>query len=592
MTKKRMIVYVVAALLTATLLRAQSNIGIDYYRLGDFERAKDNLTENLAANPAQNNYYLGEIAFAEKNPTLAAEYYNKGLNADPANPLNQIGLLKLKLKSDPQGTEKELTALSKKLKKDVNAQIAITRAFLDNGLTAQAKKQFEAARKAGSKDPSVYILEGDIVSSEGGDSKKLGETAAKYDQAIYFGPNEPLGYMKTALVYEKINFNDAINRLKTITEKHPGYLPAYGLLGKIYTSNGFYPQAIDAFEKLGKDNMSIEDMERYARAEFFIEPESKDPKDKDYTEAKKIVEDGLKMEPNHFVLNRYLLYIDSRTDQTDEGLAVADKFFKFRADTGYIGEDFAAYGKLLAQAQRFNEAYTAFDKAVKLNPNEYNLYDEASSAAGIEKNYIKAAYFIQKKINEKRKDSEDPEYNDDLVDVTTLGNSYYAAGSQLMKNASLAGAAINDPSIVETVKTSVQAVIPDSLSDLNYFSKAYGKYYLAKADSVFDVQISLAPESYTGYRYKALIRNAANPDVKQGEAKPYYEKVIEILTKPDNELTRNTTRVLLEACNYLGYHYYMNDDKENTLKFCNKVLEIDPENVNAKAIIDDISKKK
>jgi tetratricopeptide (TPR) repeat protein len=590
MTKKKMIVYVVAALLTATSLYAQSNIGIDYYRLGDFARAKDYLTKNLASNPAQNNYYLGEIAFAEKNPTSAAEYYNKGLSADPANPLNQIGLLKLKLKSEPQVIEKELTALSKKLKKDVNAQIAITRAYLDNGMTAQAKKQFEAARKAGSKDPSIYILEGDIVSTEGGDSKKLGEAAAKYDQAIYFGPNEPLGYMKTALVYEKINFNDAISRLKTIIEKDPGYLPAYGLLGKIYTSNGFYPQAIESYKKLGKDNMSVEDMERYARAEFFVEPESKDMKDKDYTEAKKIVEDGLKMEPNHFVLNRYLLYIDSRTNQTEEGLAVAEKFFKFRVDTGYIGEDFTAYGNLLSQAKRYNEAYIAFDKAIKLNPKEYNLYDEASSVAGNEKNYTKAAYFVQKKIEEKRKDSEDPEYTDDLVDVTILGNHYYAAGSQLMKNPSLAEDAINDPSIVETVKKSVTSIAPDSLSDLTYFSRAYGRYCLAKADSVFDVQITLAPESYTGYRYKALIRNASNPDVKQGEARPFYERVIEILTKPDNELTRNTTQILLQAYNYLGYHYYMNDDKENTLKFCNKILEIDSENATAKAIIEDISK--
>jgi tetratricopeptide (TPR) repeat protein len=591
MTKEKMIVYVVTTLLTTNLLYAQFNIGIDYYRLGDFARAKEYLTKNLAANPAQNNYYLGEIAFIENNPALASEFYSKGLSADPANLLNQIGLLKLKLKSDPQATEKELAAISKKNKKDVDVQISIAHAFLDNGMTAQAKKQFEAVRKAGSKNPSIYILEGDIVISEGGDAKKLGDAAAKYDQAIYFGPNYPLGYMKTALVYERINSNDAINRLKTVIEKNPDYLPAYGLIGRIYTSNGFYPQAIEAYKKLGEDNMTVEDMERYARAEFFIEPESKDPKDKDYTTSKKIVENGLKMNPNHFVLNRYLLYINSKTNQTEEGLAIAEKFFKFRADTGYIGEDFAAYANLLTQAKRFDEAYVAFDKAVKLNPKEFHLYDEASSTASNEKNYIKAASYIQQKIDEKIKESNDPEYKGDLLDVTTLGNSYYVAGSTLLKNPALSEKAILDPVIVESVKTKVQSIVTDSLSDLNYFSKAYGKYYLAKADSVFVVQLSLAPESYTGYRYKALINNALYPDIKEGAAKPFYEKVIEILTQPDYELTKNTIRVLVEAYSYLGYHYYMNDDKENTITYCNKVLEFDSENVNAKAIIEDVNKR-
>jgi tetratricopeptide (TPR) repeat protein len=591
MTKKKVIIYVVTALLATNLLHAQSNIGIDYYRLGDLVRAKEHLTKNLAANPAENNYYLGEIAFVEKDPALAAEFYNKGLSADPANLINQIGLLKLKLKSDPQTVEKELAAISKKSKKNVDVQVAIARAFLDNGLTAQAKKQFEAARKAGSKNPSIYILEGDIVMTEGGDAKKLGDAAAKYEQAIYFGPDYPLGYMKTALVYERINPGDAINRLKTVIEKESDYLPAYGLIGKIYTTTGFYPQAIAAFKKLGESNMTLEDIERYARAEFFIEPESKDPKDKDYTEAKKIVESGLKLNPNHFVLNRYLLYIDSKTEQIEEGLAVAEKFFKFRADSGYIGEDFAAYGKLLAEAKRFDEAYIAFDKAIKLNPSEFSVYEDASSAANDEKNHIKAALYIQQKINEKIKESDDSEYKGDLVDVTMLGNSYYAAGSIFLKNPSLAEKAISDPAIVETVKTKVPSVTADSLSDLNYFAKAYGNYYLARADSVFDVQISLAPESYTGYRYKALIKNASNPDIKEGAAKLSYEKVIEILTQPDYELTRNTTRVLIEAYSYLGYHYYMIDDKENTIKYCSKVLELDPENVNAIAIIEDVNKR-
>ncbi|MDR2144885.1 MAG: hypothetical protein LBE91_00290 [Tannerella sp.] len=596
MTKKKMIILAVTALLATNLLYAQSDIGIDYYRLGDLIKAKEFLTRDLATNPALNNYYLGEIAFAENNPAQAAEYYAKGLAADPESLLNQIGQLKLKLKSDPQGTEKLLTALSKKAKKDVDAQIAIARAYLDNGMLAQANKQYDAAHKAGSKNPAVYILEGDIKLKEGSDSKKLGEAAGKYDQAVYFDPNYLLGYMKSAEVYEKINSGLAIEKMKTVIEKNPNYMPALGLIGRIYTQNGFYPEAIATYKKyIASGVYSIDDLAKYVWAEFYVEPASGDPKDKDYTEAKKIVQQGLQLDPNHFALNRFLMYIDAKTAQTDDGLAVADKFFKIRNDTSYIDQDYLNYALLLTQAKRYDDAYASFDKAVALaaDKDKLRIYDEAASTAGDAKDYVKAAEYIQQKIKEAIKQSDDPEFKGTLVDITTMGYDYFLAGNASAKNLSAAEELMKNPAIVDMVKTSVAGVLPDSLNDVNYFARAYGKYYLTKADSVFDVQIAMAPESYQGYRLKAQAKHGLNPDYKAGDAKPHYEKVIEILTQPDNELTPATKRVLLEAYTSLGYHYYLNDDKANTILYFTKVLELEPGEAQAKQakdIIDDVNK--
>ena len=99
---------------------------------------------------------------------------------------------------------------------------------------------------------------------------------------------------------------------------------------------------------------------------------------------------------------------------------------------------------------------------------------------------------------------------------------------------------------------------------------------LHKADSVVDILIALIERSsnniYTGYRLKALIQHAVNPeDIESGLAKPYYEKVIEIITSQEN-IESSAKQILLEAYKYLGYYYYVIKDKPNTILYWNKIL--------------------
>jgi tetratricopeptide (TPR) repeat protein len=584
MTKIKSILLVVFTLLTTNAMFGQKNFGVDYFLLGEYSKAKQYLTKDLSSNPSTNNFYLGEVAFAEKNLTLAGEYYQKGLSADPENLLNQVGLLKLKVKND-ENADKELTAIAKKSKKNSDLIIAIGRAYLDNGMIPQAKLQFAAARKANSKDPNIYIFEGDIIIAEN-DSKRLGEAASKYEQATYFDADYGIGYVKTAQVYEKINSRLAIDKLKALIEKQPDYIVAYGLLGKIYVQNGFYPQGIEMLKTyLASGIYSIDDLSYYIRALYFTDQ---------FEEAKKYVKEGIQKEPEHFVLNRLLMYIDSKTNNIEEGLKVADKFFTFRHDTGYISLDFINYAKLLKDAGKYNECYDMFQKAINLEPANYDLYDEASSAARKNKNYAESAHFLREKMHQKAKEAaaDGLDYVDDLVDVNTLGYDFYSAGATIAKNQELAAELMKDISVIQSIRQAIAEVNSDSLSDAAYFTKYYALYNLNKADSVFDVQIKIAPDSYTGYRFKALTKHAINPDTEVGLAKPFYEKVVEILEADKDGLSDSNKRVLLEAYNYLGYYYYMKSDKDNTIKYWTKVLEIDPENTNAKLVLEDVNKKK
>lgn len=581
MRRTKIIVSVAFAILTLPFLKAQTDLGVDYYYLGDYEKAEAILKKNLTENPELFNYYLGQMAFAGGDAAKAESYYNEGLRANAESALNKIGLAQLKFKTDAGAAENALNDILKKSKKNVATVVAVGRAYLNNGMTQQAMEQVNAAKAIDSKNPEIYILEGDIVASDKTNDNK-GDAAGKYEMAVYFSPDYTLGYMKIAQVYEQTYPKMAIDKLKAVTEKQPDYMPACGLLGKLYTQNGFYKEAIPVFETYFKSGMyTVDDIELYARACFFTDQ---------FGEAEKLVDEGLSKAPEHFVLNRYKMYIADKTHQTDQGVAAAGKFFSLRDTGGYIAGDYSVYASILTHGGKPDEAYAQYDQAIRLFPENMDLYTQAASTARENKDYAKAAHYVKEQMNEKATLSKASGYQDDAVDINTLGYDYYSAGVSITHNDSLAGRRMHDPALVSAITASEQDVITDSLTDVHYFAKIDARYNLNKADSVFDLLIRRAPDSYSGYRYKALTQHALHPEIEKGSAKPYYEKAIEIITQNNANITAAAKSVLLEAYNYLGYYYYMKSDQANTALYWGKVLELDPDNKNAKLVLDDIKK--
>ena len=578
-------------LLISNTLFAQMNIGIDYYRLGDYQKAKVYL-EKTTTNMVETNYYLGEVAFAEGNYQKAEEYYNKGLSENSEDVLNQIGLAKLKLRSDTKEASSTFFAIQKKNGKTAKILIAIAYAYLDNNLLEEAETWHAEAKKGNQKNPNLYILEGDIIVKKN-DVKKLGEAGGKYEMANYYAADFALAYVKTAQVYENVDASLAIEKLKTIIEKQPDYIIAYAYLGKLYTLTAFYQLAIETYKKYIDEGIySVDDLDHYARALYFSQ---------DYDAAMKVVNMGLAEKPDHFVLNRYKLYIYEETKDVEKGLETATKFFKMREPSGYISTDYTKYASLLNSVGRYDDAIIQYNKAIEKAPNELTLYTEAATLARNNKDYAQAADYLKKQMEKKAELSDDGDYVDNIVDANTLGYDYYSAGFTIGKNQPLAEKLMKNETIINMLLSADASLIIDSLKgSINYFSRNYALYYLHKADSVFDILIERIPTSYTGYRFKALTKNAINPAIEEGEAKPYYEKVVEILATND-ELTPANRRILLEAYNYLGYYYYLvfhassaksdkDSAKENAIMYWTKVLEIDPENTNGIAVLNELSK--
>jgi tetratricopeptide (TPR) repeat protein len=126
---------------------------------------------------------------------------------------------------------------------------------------------------------------------------------------------------------------------------------------------------------------------------------------------------------------------------------------------------------------------------------------------------------------------------------------------------------------------------------------------LYHADSTFKKITELAPTSFLGYFWLARTNSMIDPEATQGLAKPYYEKVIEVVL---DQAERYKTQ-LTESYRYLGYYYYMQAEaliKKNNKNILNKAeeelltaqsffskgLELSPEDPITKAAIEGIKK--
>ncbi|HBL71792.1 MAG TPA: hypothetical protein DD409_02210 [Bacteroidales bacterium] len=120
--------------------------------------------------------------------------------------------------------------------------------------------------------------------------------------------------------------------------------------------------------------------------------------------------------------------------------------------------------------------------------------------------------------------------------------------------------------------------------------KALLKEYVTLADSAFAQTCRLSPDSYVGYQWRGNVNALLEPQPTEGLAKPHYEAAISIILKKieeGEEMSSSYRSQLLRGYQYMSVYYFMNDDKENATLYCNKVLELNPEEAVAKAILEE-----
>lgn len=535
---KRTLKFVFSAALLAgsalTVWSADNQKAIEYFQSGFPEHAKAILLNNLqdpSTNKEEAYFNLGEIYFTLNMPDSAAYYYQKGLEANPNSVANKIGAAKLKIQSDPKAAEnifKEI--VGGKNKKNPEYYTRIGQAYLDNGDLEEATRYAEKAKQADVKYADAYLLQGDIYAAE----KNASKAAEQYEQAIYFDQAHRQGYIKYARLFSSVNAERAIEMLNKLLALDAQSAIAYRELAEVYYANNQFAKAAQAYEQfVSLDNFYSEaEMARYATILFY---------NKNFDQSAKIALEVLKKNPNNFVMQRLLMYNAVELKNYKLAADYADRFMN-QADTSkYIYLDYRYYGTLLSQVGGKEKSYKQLEKALQIDPTKIELYKE-------------------------------------------LGNMYEADGDY-------ENAILQHTKYIENGADQVTLADYYSLGRLNYFAAsdtlpqhvANRDKYLAGADSAFAKVAEQAPDNYLGYFWQARTNSLKDPNSDLGLAKPYYEKVAEIL-----EAKGTNKNQLIEAYSYLGYYLYIKGQLAESIPYWEKILALDPEHAVAKQALEGI----
>ena len=514
-----------------TMLSASNKTAIDYYESGDMKKAKSLFlaTPNL---DAVDYYYLGMINLKENNQKAASESFSKGLQADPANLFNNVGMAAIQLATEPKVAEKALKAISgnKLYKKDPKMQVAIAEAFTLIKNKALTDMYIAKAKKADKKSALPYIFEGNQLMANG----KNNEAAVSFENAVYFDPNSKIALVKLAQLYVGTRKQIAFDYLDKTTTLDPNYEYGWKTQADLRYKNGFYPEAKKAFEKyMSLIKPQPEDFQTYGEILYF---------NKDFTGSL----EALAKAPVNTVTNRLKMYSLHDQNKYDEAIPIAQTLVNTTSKSDLIYQDYAFYAEMLNKTKDYQGAAKYYELAYEADTTRISGITDIARAYERARDYPKAIQYYQKVIDV------NPAHT--LADMYSLGVAYYSAGTDLTAN-------------------------PDELNRYEY---------LSKASDAFGNMATTFPDQYVGLLYQARANSAMDPETTKGLAKPYYEKLLPTLLLTPTERKSE----IMEVYQYMGIYFLKKDDYPQSRSYWVKVLELDPENAIAKQVITSIDSVK
>lgn len=426
-------------------------------------------------------------------------------------------------KGNPDAAKDQVKDFFKANKKNAVALAGLGRAYLDIKDFENATKYAEMAIKVGKEEADGYILMGDIaaVQDNGGDAAMWYETATRQ------APKDPEGYIKYARVYQKVDAAGAEEKLRALTSIDPAY-PVDAEIAHMYFANNKYGKAFENYQKVDKNKITDDKLVEYATSALVI------GKSNESLEAALF---GVNKYPRNAALNRITFYNYTDLMQYDNALKYADALFNKCDSAKFTSRDYLYAGHAYKGAGNTAEAIKNLNKVYEMDNTQTDVLKIISETYLQAKDYDKAVEFYNKFV--------DANGSKKTSDYTYMAKIYL--------------------DMAETVEDKKAAYL--------------------KADQVYADMAEQFPnnEAFATYQ-RAHIHHAINPDLKTGEAKPFYEKYASMVEQ-DAEKSEADIKTLAEAYNYLAVHYIHNDNVATAKEYANKLIAIQPDNETAKQII-------
>ncbi|MDE6486358.1 MAG: tetratricopeptide repeat protein [Muribaculaceae bacterium] len=395
--------------------------GIEYYKAGQYDNAKEILERTLNDSPTDKAlacYYLGQTRLAQGDKAEAKKYFDNGVAADAENPYNYVGLGAVALLEGNADAAKDLFKQAQKLgKKNSEITIDIARAYYNANPVTYAKEIetyiAKAHKDSKNQEPSIYILEGDMAAAQ----QDWGGAAGKYEMAITFDQSNPEGYVKYANAYFNVNPAFSIQKLEELLQQTPNSALAQRELAEKYYQSNHWKKASDLYgEYIKNPNHFPQDKARYSVLLYWGE---------DYAKSLQVANEVLATEPGNFQAQRLRFIDEIKLKNYEDGVKSAEQFFANNAGNPLINaNDYVMYAEALSGLGQDSLAVLQYEAAVKKFPENSDLIKELSSVYTANKNYVKAAEAFDAYIQT----LEEPSLND-----------YFAASGRYLNAAATAG---------------------------------------------------------------------------------------------------------------------------------------------------------
>lgn len=492
-----------------------------------FESAAADFRALIAKEPTKgdNYFYYGENFFKNGDLDSANIFYQKGTELNATYPLNYVGTGKVLWYKGKQADAKTSIYKAATLSNNKNAEVM--RKTAEIYINAEQKSLDEAitllntAIKIDPKNAESYILLGDAVLEK--NPTDGGPAIKNYTRATELDPKSAKGMLRSGKLYERgQNYQLALDYYKKAIAIDPTYAPAYREQAELYHKAKQDAKAIESYKKYLDLNDSPIARERYATFLF---------SNKNYSDAVLEIEGLQKGGNSNLYLDRYLGYsyaeLGNKTDTAayKKGLMAINKFFdKAAAKTNfkYQATDYKYKGILLAKTGKDSLGIIEIEKAISMDPSISN-----DMLREIAKIYSKAKKHDKAIATYERIMGGDPK-NLTGQDYFEMGRAYY-----------------------------------------------FGPKDFVKSDSCFSKVTQAIPTFATAYFWRGKANVQQDLKNEKWLAKPHYEKAL-TLVKPEERAGVKLN--VIEACEYLGYHYLVMKDNVKAKEYFTIIKELDPAN--------------
>lgn len=431
--------------------------------------------------------------------------------------------------------------------------------LLQQGKTAEAGNFFaDALKQTKEKDAQVLSAVADAqLMARQGDANvavDLLQKAIKRDKK-----NAGL-YVLLGDAYLKMhNGTEAYKAYQQALEKDDKYAAAYHRIGEIFLSQKNPDMYVDYFKKaLAADPAYAPSIYKLYGYEFYHNPKQALRYYQDYISKSDASENGQYDLADLYYINKqydeaidkantilrtagdkaqprlYKLMAYSYAEKGDTATALNNmqQYFAKGADTSFIGRDYLTMGDLLlAQNGQDSVAMGYYEKGVdneKDSSVRYTYYNKLAQMAAGQKDFAAQAKWMGK----------------------------YYAGNPKATNVDLF-----------------------NLGLAHFRAEEYNQ-----ADSVYGMYVAKYPEQTYGYYWQAKSKALQDSAMQKGTAVPAYQALITVLQKDTTDA--NYHKWMAEAYAYLAaYETNTEKDYAKAVDYFQKVLEVDPDNADAKKYI-------